>query len=131
MLWGQTLLHEALLPDNTQHPTTPSTVSFRVAFLSLPLCLVSSATGALLLKHGQATATVWALVLGYALEGCAFLLYPVAMQAFSLRFLMVCWSASSIINAVFGGYVFFHEEPNVYAVVGCVLVIVGVVISTL
>lgn len=65
------------------------------------------------------------------LEGCAFLLYPVAMQAFSLRFLMVCWSASSIVNAVFGGYVFFHEEPNAFAIVGCVLVIAGVVTSTL
>ena len=97
---------------------------------SLPTCVGVSACGALCLKYGQTAESLSSLVAGYILEGCAFLLYPQALHYYPLRVVMVSWAAVGTVNAIMGGWLFFGEVPSVLSLVGCVLVMSGVVLTT-
>lgn len=117
------MTHEALLP-------TPQHSQSWMAW-SLPTCIGVSACGALCLKYGQTAKSLSGLVAGYVLEGSAFLLYPQAMHYYPLRVVMVSWAAASTVNAIMGGWLFFGEVPSLMSVLGSVLVVSGVVLTTM
>lgn len=67
---------------------------------SLPLLLLASAGGLLALRTSQLGDATRLLLLGYALEAAAFLLYPVALRVYSPRVAVTAWSASSTLTAL-------------------------------
>lgn len=88
--------------------------------------MLCSSVGLLMLKFGQQNRWMCFLILGYFLEGFAFLMYPINMNHFTMRFVVVVWSACSTFTAFVGGVIFFEEELSLNAGMGCCLTLCGI-----
>lgn len=126
MQWSGQALQEHLLSNKTDLPSQPS--YFSIA--ALPLCMICSAVGMMTLKIAQTRASTPLLISGYVCEIIAFGVYPLALHYYTMRFVSVCWAGSSIITAVSGGYILFNELPNIISIVGCFVVIIGIILAS-
>ena len=95
-------------------------------FLSSMVC--SSSIGMVSLKYAEYNNSLVFLVLGYALEGYAFLIYPVCMRFFPLRVIIVSWSFGCNLTAHVCGTLLFGENGGVLSLLGVTCNLVGVVL---
>ena len=103
---------------------------YHVCFiLSLPVVVFLSACGMIVIKTGEMKHDMIILITGLALESLAFMIYPISMRVYQLRTITVCWSGGSILAGVFAGYLFFDEVPTLTSLIGCMIVITGIIIS--
>lgn len=93
---------------------------------SLPLCMVSSGMGMLVLKMSERIESPACMAVGYTLEMLAFGVYPLALRYASLRLVSTLWAASSTATALFGGWALYGEVPSYTSLAGCATVVVGV-----
>ena len=103
----------------------------QLAACTLPVCLACSSIGMILFKASQVQRSIVLLVAGYALEGVAFGLYPIALSALPMRVVCTTWSASSTVTSLLAGWLLYGEAPSYAAVFGCSLVVLGVFLVTL
>ena len=94
----------------------------------LMFTVIISNIGTLALKYAQLQNSRPHMILGYFCEGCAFLIYPLNFQYFSLRFVIIAWSGSSNIVAFLGGIYLFQEQFSFLSLVGCIFNILGIFI---
>ena len=94
--------------------------------VSLPILVLFSNMGMVLIKTGERTESISTLIIGLSLECMAFVIYPVSMRIYSLRTITVSWSGGSTITAIGSGYILFDEIPTKTSLIGCVVVIIGI-----
>ena len=107
----------------------PNRVFELLKLCSLPLCMLLSAAGMVTLKSAQINSSTFAFVCGILLELLAYAVYPVAMCKYSLRTISVCWTGSGTCTALVAGMTMYGEYPSTMSLVGCIMVIVGVVLQ--
>lgn len=113
-------------------PTAPVPLLPRaVEYALLPLVMLFSATGMMLLKWAQLRSNAGALAVGYLLEGTAFAVYPFTLRVHSLRFVSAAWASSSIFASVAGGAIWYAEVPSWVSLCGCGLLVMGVVLTAM
>jgi multidrug transporter EmrE-like cation transporter len=98
--------------------------------VSLPILVLLSNTGMIIIKTGERNDSISTLITGIVLEAMAFTIYPVSMRAYNLRTITVLWSGGSIITAVWSGYILFEEIPTNNSLIGCFTVIIGIIVAT-
>jgi multidrug transporter EmrE-like cation transporter len=97
--------------------------------LSLPILVILSNMGMLILKTGERNNSIITIITGLTLESTAFAIYPISMRLYSLRIITVAWSGGSIITATIGGKLLFDEVPSNVSLFGCIIVICGIIIT--
>ena len=90
--------------------------------------VAASAAGMLTLKYAERNDSVILLAVGYALEGYAFVMYPYCMRFFSLRLIVVSWSAGSNLTAFVSGSILFGENGGILSLLGVLCNITGVIL---
>ena len=99
--------------------------------LCLTLQVVFSAIGTSALKWASVHASLSALCVGYVLHMSALALYPLALSYLPMRTVVVVWTAVANTNAVIAGQMLFGEVVTSQRLAGCVLNVVGVVLTVL
>ena len=117
-----------LLDVRNDSETWFNTISSICLYMSLPFVMILSSIGMLLIKTGESSDTLIILLSGLTLEGLAFAIYPLSMRAYSLKTITVCWAGASTLTSTVGGYIFFNENPSIGSLVGCVLILFGIVV---
>jgi multidrug transporter EmrE-like cation transporter len=126
MLFSPSDLEEVLLPPavggvDTTHETA--------LWLSLPLVVLLSSAGMLIIKCSEQIDSSVLLGIGLSLEGCAFLIYPFSMRKYHLRTITASWAGGSLFTAIAGGATFFGESPSIVSLAGCSLVLCGILVN--
>ena len=116
--------------SNTSEPLLNKTNDInRFIFASLPLVVLMSSIGTMIIKTGQNKSSILITSIGLSAEGMAFLIYPISMRVYSLRTITICWSGGSILTGVISGYLLFDETPNKMSLIGCLFVLTGIILA--
>lgn len=116
-------------PDNTPALLDGARPADVLLNASLPLLVVLSSVGMLVLKSGERHDDAPTLALGLFMEGTAFLIYPYSMRQYQLRTITTCWSGGCIVAAVVGGRLLFDEVPSYGSLAGCALIAAGILVN--
>ena len=100
-------------------------------WLTLPLVVLMSSTGMLIIKRSEQIDNWPLLCIGLSIEGCAFLIYPLSMRKYHLRTITACWAGGSMLAAVTGGALLFDEWPTPLSLTGCACVAVGIIANAM
>ena len=82
-------------------------------------------------KYATQYASTGLLVLGYSMEGIAFVLYPFTLQHHPMRVVSGLWAANSVLVSLVVGLVAFNERPSALEWLGGALSTAGVLATVI
>lgn len=83
------------------------------------------------LKNGFSLKMGYVTALGFLLYICSFLLWQKLLATYDLSYIVPITTGIVQVIILLLGYFFFHENINIYNLVGIILVIIGVILISI
>lgn len=102
-----------------------------MAWVLLAIAIIAEIAGTLLLKASAGFTKFWpsvGVVVGYA---TAFTLLSLVLKKIDVGITYAVWSAFGIVGAAVGGLLFFEQSLSKMAILGMVIIVVGVVVMNI
>jgi len=100
-------------------------------FLFLFTAIVSETLATSMLKESEQFTRLWPSVLTVVGYGLSFYMLSLVLKTMPVGIVYAIWSALGIVLVTLMGTIFFHQKPDLPAILGMALIVAGVVILNL
>lgn len=97
-------------------------------YLYLFIAILSEVIATTSLKSSEGFSKLYPIVIviiGYTIS---FLLLSLVLRTIPMGIAYSCWAGLGIVFITFTGYFFYNQKINIYAIIGIILIIVGIIL---